>query len=70
VGTSTKKEFDMNDHFLNQLARERHAGFLREAEMNRKPRKVKTGRPIATRWKLSIVTALGIVIIILQEFLG
>ena len=60
----------MNDHFLNQLARERHAGFLREAEMNRNTRKVKTGKPIATRWNLSLVTALVTAIIILLKFLG
>jgi len=60
----------MNDHFLSQLARERHAGFLREAEMNRKARRAETGKPIATKWKLSLVTALVTAIIILLEFLG
>lgn len=60
----------MNDHFLSQLTRERQAGFRHEAEMNRKARMAKTGKPIATKRKLSLVTALATAIIILLKLLG
>jgi hypothetical protein len=60
----------MNHHFLSQLARERQAEFLREAEMERQARKANAGKLIATKWKLSFATILAIVIIILMEFLG
>lgn len=60
----------MNDHFLSQLARERQDGFRLEAEMNRKARMTETGKPIATKWKLSHVTVLATAIIILLKFLG
>jgi hypothetical protein len=70
VWKSTEKEFQMNDYSLSQLARERQAGFRLEAEMNRMARKAETGRPIATKWKLSLVTALVTATIILLDFLG
>ena len=60
----------MNHHLLYQLARERQANFLREAEMDRMARRANTGKPVVDRLRLSLGTALATAVIILLKFLG